>query len=214
MRKITDKQQRVLLAIDQLIKVAGYPPTRREIATQIGAKYPSTVDAHLGALRAKGYIDFTPGLPRSLRLTKRPGRTDILLIRIEGYGGLEEASEAARVRGAETVPPWIANRFVPIPDYFIEVQGDQLERAELSNGDIVAVKLTTKAPDGSIVLVRLGIDLYWRRMRYNGNWRELIPESNNDMHRPMRAGNGPDKAEVVAVVLGKLVQHQALVISA
>lgn len=47
-----------------------YPPSMREIAEGVGLSSSSTVHGHLSRMKRKGYVDFEPSRPRTLRLIK------------------------------------------------------------------------------------------------------------------------------------------------
>lgn len=68
MRDLTRRQKEALEVIDQYIIKHNYSPAYRDIATMLGLKSSSTVSNILYKLREKGYIDWTPKQPRTIRL--------------------------------------------------------------------------------------------------------------------------------------------------
>lgn len=53
---ITDRQRRVLDAVTALSQRLGYPPTLRELGTELGIRSTNGVADHLRALERKGFV--------------------------------------------------------------------------------------------------------------------------------------------------------------
>ena len=56
MQALTPRQAQVLDLIKQHIADTGYPPTRADIAKELGFKSPNAAEEHLKALARKGAI--------------------------------------------------------------------------------------------------------------------------------------------------------------
>ena len=63
---LTARQQEILDLIKQHIGQTGYPPTRAEIATELGFKSPNAAEEHLRALARKGMIEMISGASRGI----------------------------------------------------------------------------------------------------------------------------------------------------
>ena len=61
MDKLTQRQQQVLDIIRQHIDQTGYPPTRADIARELGFKSANAAEEHLKALARKQAIEIVPG---------------------------------------------------------------------------------------------------------------------------------------------------------
>ena len=59
--KLTARQQQILDLIKSAIARTGAPPTRAEIATELGFKSANAAEEHLQALARKGVIDLVSG---------------------------------------------------------------------------------------------------------------------------------------------------------
>ncbi|MBT7539159.1 MAG: LexA repressor, partial [Gammaproteobacteria bacterium] len=57
MNKLTSRQTEVLDFIKSYIDDTGYPPTRADIAQELGFKSPNASEEHLKALARKGAIE-------------------------------------------------------------------------------------------------------------------------------------------------------------
>ena len=77
MEKLTKRQEDALKFIKTYIVSHGYPPTVREIATNIGVSSPATVQAHLDCLANKGYIKKGSNKNRTIELMVENGATRI-----------------------------------------------------------------------------------------------------------------------------------------
>lgn len=71
MHKLTIKQKRVLDTITTFIDEHDYAPTVRELCSLLSLASPSTVKGYLDKLKDRGYIDFEPRSPRTLRILKK-----------------------------------------------------------------------------------------------------------------------------------------------
>ena len=70
--KLTARQQQILSLIESAIHNTGAPPTRAEIATELGFKSANAAEEHLQALARKGVIQLVSGTSRGIRLKQSP----------------------------------------------------------------------------------------------------------------------------------------------
>ena len=68
MIKLTARQEQILNLIKEAIENTGFPPTRAEIATELGFRSANAAEEHLQALARKGAIEISPGTSRGIRL--------------------------------------------------------------------------------------------------------------------------------------------------
>ncbi|MBS3786184.1 MAG: repressor LexA, partial [Gammaproteobacteria bacterium] len=66
MDTLTDRQQEILLLIQRFLNQTGYPPTRSEIAAELGFRSANAAEQHLRALAKKGVIRLQPGASRGI----------------------------------------------------------------------------------------------------------------------------------------------------
>jgi repressor LexA len=66
--KLTARQQQILDLVQNAIERTGAPPTRAEIATELGFKSANAAEEHLQALARKGVIELLGGTSRGIRL--------------------------------------------------------------------------------------------------------------------------------------------------
>src|SRR5437868_9261928 len=68
MIKLTARQEQILNLIKDAIDNTGFPPTRAEIAAELGFRSANAAEEHLQALARKGAIEISPGTSRGIRL--------------------------------------------------------------------------------------------------------------------------------------------------
>ena len=73
MTALTPRQAQVLDLIRDYINATGYPPTRADIAQELGFRSPNAAEEHLKALARKGAIEMIPGTSRGIRLPEPAG---------------------------------------------------------------------------------------------------------------------------------------------
>ncbi len=74
MTKLTARQQEVFDLIRRAIERTGFPPTRAEIAAELGFSSANSAEEHLRALARKGVIELAAGASRGIRPAGGSGR--------------------------------------------------------------------------------------------------------------------------------------------
>jgi repressor LexA len=171
MEKLTQRQQQVLDIIRQHIDETGYPPTRADIARQLGFKSANAAEEHLKALARKGAIEIIPGASRGIRL---PDSAGIPIVGRVAAGSPVLAQE--HIEEYCDLPPEF---FKPAADYFLRVTGDSMIDVGIFDGDLLAVHSTQIAANGDIVVARIDDEVTVKRLRRtrDRNRLELLPEN-------------------------------------
>src|ERR1700741_1229062 len=68
MSDLTPRQMQILRLVQRFITETGMPPTRAEIARELGFRSPNAAEDHLRALARKGVIALVPGTSRGIQL--------------------------------------------------------------------------------------------------------------------------------------------------
>ena len=68
MHDLTPRQQQIFNLIQRVIRETALPPTRAEIAEELGFRSVNAAEEHLRALERKGVIELLPGTSRGIRL--------------------------------------------------------------------------------------------------------------------------------------------------
>ena len=133
MEKLTARQQEVLDLIRSAIEDTGYPPTRAEIAKELGFRSPNAAEEHLKALARKGAIEMMPGASRGIRILgeESPG-----LPVIGRVAAGEPILAQEHIEDYCEIPP---SFFKPDADFLLEVHGDSMINIGIMDGDYIAV---------------------------------------------------------------------------
>ena len=203
---LSNRQREVLGVVRRHVRARGVPPSRSELAREMGVKGQSTVDQQLNALQRKGWVRLLPGIERGIQLLREGAPLldpDQLPEVSAGTPMLaEEQAPAARLHDYESMTAL----FQAPPDYFLTVKGDSMDRVGYEEGDVVAVKRTPEASEGDVVVARIGAEIVLKRYcRRNAESVELQPESTNPEHKPIRIDRETTDFEIVGVVVGAIV---------
>ena len=203
---LTERQRKTLAIIRRHVKLRGVPPSRPELARELGVRYQGGVDAHLGALAKKGFLKIYPGVERGLKLLREGAP-------VFDPEELPEVAAEEPIVGEEREPARLHDfdsfmeQFEARPDYFVRLGEDSLDRAGLRTGDIVAVQRQGEASDGDLVVARTGRKIVVRRLRRIDEHRvDLQPESTNFEHETIRVDAQTKDIEIVGVVVGAIVR--------
>jgi repressor LexA len=169
MSELTARQQEVLELIQEVIDETGLPPTRAEIARQLGFKSANAAEEHLRALARKGMIKLLPGAARGIRLTDPPGLPVVGRV-AAGSPILAEEHIEQRYR----MDPAL---FHPKPHYLLRVRGMSMKDAGILDGDLLAVYRSPDVRNGHIVVARIGDEVTVKRYRQKGGEIWLMPEN-------------------------------------
>jgi repressor LexA len=169
MDELTARQAEVLQLIADFLQATGFPPTRAEIADQLGFRSPNAAEDHLRALERKGYIEMLPGASRGIRLRENLG---IPIIGRVAAGNPILAEQ--HIQGRYQLDSML---FRPRADYLLKVRGLSMRDAGILEGDLLAVHRTSEARSGQIVVARLGNEVTVKRFKRQGNQVQLLPEN-------------------------------------
>lgn len=177
MNKLTNRQSQVLDFIRSYIDETGYPPTRADIANELGFKSPNASEEHLKALARKGAIEMIPGTSRGIKLPEQAG---IPIVGRVAAGNPILAEE--HIEDHCEVAPTL---FSPSADYFLRVHGDSMINCGILDGDLLAVHRTTSVNNGDIVVARIEDEVTVKRLRRQRSKHlvSLMPE--NDDYQPI-----------------------------
>jgi len=171
MEKLTQRQQQVLDLIRRHSDETGYPPTRAEIARELGFKSANAAEEHLKALARKGAIEIIAGASRGIRLPEELG--------IPIVGRVAAGSPILAQEHIEDYCAMPTSFFSPAADYFLRVQGDSMIDVGIFDEDLLAVHRTTEVRDGDIVVARIDDEVTVKRLKRGKDkqFLQLLPEN-------------------------------------
>ena len=186
MPKLTPRQQQILELIQSAIANTGSPPTRAEIASELGFKSANAAEEHLQALARKGAIELVSGTSRGIRLKGYSQRNHVdsgmfnsspsgfslpLVGRVAAGSPILAQEHVDQTYFVES------SLFQRKPDYLLRVRGMSMRDAGIMDGDLLAVQSTRDAKNGQIVVARLGEEVTVKRFRKTADHIELLPEN-------------------------------------
>ncbi len=189
--KLTARQQQILELIERAVAQTGAPPTRAEIAAELGFKSANAAEEHLKALARKGAIELVSGTSRGIRLRgsamreinaarglqfslPMPGLAQLTLPLIGRVAAGSPILAQEHVDQSYTIE---GSLFQRKPDYLLKVRGMSMRDAGIMDGDLLAVQATHDVRSGQIVVARLGDEVTVKRLRRTEGRIELLPEN-------------------------------------
>jgi repressor LexA len=182
MIKLTARQEEILNLIREAIENTGFPPTRAEIAAELGFKSANAAEEHLQALARKGAIEISPGTSRGIRLLGPaveaiPMPPPTLMMSLPLVGRVAAGSPILALEHVEATYSVDPAMFSSKPDFLLKVRGLSMRDAGIMDGDLLAVKKVDSAKNGQIVVARIGDDVTVKRYKKTGSLIELFPEN-------------------------------------
>ena len=167
MHKLTTRQQQILDYIKDYLHDTGFPPTRLEIARQMGFRSPNAAEEHLRALARKGAIEMMSGISRGIRLpVSEPVGLPVIGQVAAGSPILAEQSIADYCQIPSTL-------FSPAADYLLTVKGISMVDIGIFEDDLLAVHKTNQANNGDIVVARMDQEVTVKRLQTTGSRYKL-----------------------------------------
>ena len=185
--KLTDRQRRILDYIQDFTTDNGYPPSIRQIGASVGISSTSVVNYNLNRLVEEGFLDRDKNVSRGIRLT------DKLLRATGNLGDVIRVPMVGRIFASEPVhlpstdsPMFGADEAIEITRdmlsstdevFALEVKGDSMIDAMVSDGDIVVMKRDYHWSNGDMVAV-------WLRDLEETTLKYIYHEGNNIRLQP------------------------------
>jgi repressor LexA len=189
--KLTARQQQILDLVRTAISETGAPPTRAEIAAELGFKSANAAEEHLQALARKGVIELVGGTSRGIRLKGNHTRQHrdstiekfsaplarLSQLALPLIGRVAAGSPILAQEHVSQIYQVEASLFSKQPDYLLRVKGMSMRDVGIVDGDLLAVQKTSLARDGQIVVARLNDEVTVKRFRKTLDGIDLLPEN-------------------------------------
>jgi len=196
MRELTPRQSQILDMIQDFINETGMPPTRAEIARELGFKSANAAEEHLRALQKKGVLELVPGASRGIQLQDSLREQMGLPL----VGRVAAGSPILAQEHIETHYKLDPALFDPKPHYLLRVHGMSMKDAGILDGDLVAVHRTPEVRSRQIVVARLEDEVTVKRYRQEGAMVWLLPE--NSEFEPIKVDLAHQALVIEGVVVG------------
>ncbi|MDD9196594.1 transcriptional repressor LexA [Aliivibrio sp. S3MY1] len=175
MKPLTARQQEVFELIKAKIDDTGMPPTRAEIARELGFRSANAAEEHLKALARKQVIEIIPGASRGIRILLQEAENEDLGVPLIGQVAAGEPILAQEhVESHYQVDPGM---FKPQADFLLRVNGESMKNIGIMDGDLLAVHKTQDVRDGQVVVARVDDDVTVKRLERKGSMVFLHAEN-------------------------------------
>ena len=208
--KLTARQQQIFDLVREAIETTGAPPTRAEIAAELGFRSANAAEEHLQALARKGVIELVGGTSRGIRLKsdtlralnrERRERDDAALqfalplpniaqLTLPLVGRVAAGAPILAQEHIEQSYTVEAGMFARKPDFLLKVKGMSMKDIGIMDGDLLAVQKASEAKNGQIVVARLGDEVTVKRYQKQRGGISLLPE--NEDFEPILVGPQDD----------------------
>jgi repressor LexA len=212
-RDLTSRQRRIVEVVEDSVLSRGYSPSLREIGTAVGLASTSGVSYQLSELARKGYLSREAGRPRTARLRK-PGAHPARAVR--GKAGGPDHARVPLLGRIKAGTPMLADQVVEdviaLPrqltgegDFImLEVVGDSMIDAAITDGDWVVVRRESDIENGDIVAAMIESESSADREATVKTFRRrdghvwLVPQ--NPLYQPIMGDNAAIIGKVVTVL--------------
>ena len=182
MKPLTPRQQQVFDLIKGKIEDSGMPPTRAEIARELGFRSANAAEEHLKALARKEAIEIIPGASRGIRILLEDGANEEQGLPLIGQVAAGEPILAQEhVEMHYQVDPGM---FKPQADFLLRVNGESMKDIGIMDGDLLAVHKTQDVRDGQVVVARVDDDVTVKRLERKGS--TVLLHAENEEFSPIR----------------------------
>jgi repressor LexA len=176
MERLTEAQQELYEWLTHYIRSHQHSPSIRQMMQAMSLKSPAPIQSRLEHLRTKGYIEWSEGKARTIRIMRPSAQTVPILGTIAAGGLIEPFTDAV-----ENLD--FANMSLPPQTYALRVAGDSMIEDLIADGDLVLLRPVPE-PDqlknGTIVAARVdGHGTTLKRFYRQGDRITLQPANHN-----------------------------------
>lgn len=171
MKPLTTRQQQVFDFIKVHIDETGMPPTRAEIAKELGFRSANAAEEHLKALARKQVIEMIPGASRGLRIvaTAVDEAEELPEMGLPLIGRVAAGEPILAQEHVETHYQVDPHLFRPTADFLLRVQGESMKDIGILDGDLLAVHKTQDVRNGQVVVARVEDEVTVKRLEKQGS---------------------------------------------
>ena len=173
---LTKRQLEILDLIHASIDENGMPPTRSEIADNLGFKSLNAAEDHLKALEKKEFIKLVPNVSRGIKILKKTNNKNVGLPIVGQVAAGQPILAIEHVESHISIDPFL---FEKKADYLLRVKGESMLNSGIRDGDLLVVHATKVVRNNQIVVARLDDEVTVKRFKKAGSKIYLIPENDN-----------------------------------
>ncbi|AMF95817.1 repressor LexA [Vibrio fluvialis] len=200
MKPLTPRQQEVFDLIRSKIDETGMPPTRAEIARELGFRSANAAEEHLKALARKQVIEIVPGASRGIRIlvdAANDSADDVGLPLIGRVAAGEPILAQEHVEAHYQVDPAM---FRPQADFLLRVHGESMKNIGIMDGDLLAVHKTQDVHNGQVVVARVEDDVTVKRLERKG--AKVLLHAENEEFAPIEVDLSCQELTIEGIAVG------------
>ena len=198
MKPLTPRQQQVFDLIKAKIDDCGMPPTRAEIARELGFRSANAAEEHLKALARKGVLEIIPGASRGIRLLIADDAADEKGLPLIGRVAAGEPILAQEhVEAHYEVDPTL---FKPRADFLLRVNGMSMKNIGIMDGDLLAVHKTQDVHNGQVVVARVDDEVTVKRLDKQG--AKVLLHAENEEFSPIEVNLEHQSLTIEGIAVG------------
>ncbi len=197
MKPLTPRQQQVFDLIKSKIDETGMPPTRAEIARELGFRSANAAEEHLKALARKQAIEIVPGASRGIRILLEAANDDQGLPLIGRVAAGEPILAQEHVESHYQVDPTM---FRPQADFLLRVHGESMKDIGIMDGDLLAVHKTQDVRNGQVVVARVEDDVTVKRLERKGS--KVLLHAENEEFSPIEVDLTSQELSIEGIAVG------------
>ncbi|QMV15866.1 transcriptional repressor LexA [Vibrio spartinae] len=199
MKPLTPRQQQVFDLIKSRIEDSGMPPTRAEIAKELGFRSANAAEEHLKALARKQVIEIVPGASRGIRILLNSAHDSVEegLPLIGRVAAGEPILAQEHVEAHYQVDPAM---FKPQADFLLRVHGESMKNIGIMDGDLLAVHKTQDVRNGQVVVARVEDDVTVKRLDRQG--AKVLLHAENEDFTPIEVDLTSQELTIEGVAVG------------
>ncbi|MBF2035481.1 MAG: repressor LexA [Leptolyngbyaceae cyanobacterium T60_A2020_046] len=199
MEALTDAQQELYDWLVDYIHKNQHSPSIRQMMRAMGLKSPAPIQSRLDHLRKKGYIDWSEGQARTIRILQFSKGVPIYGTIAAGYVNavFTDVNDVERLD--------LAGLPIKTGDYALKVNGDSMIGAMIQDGDVVImrpVRDPQSIREGTIVAARVEDGTTLKYFHREGNQVHLKPANPNYPVQDFPADQVDVQGRLVAVWRG------------
>lgn len=182
MENLTPAQKQLYEWLIQYIQTNKHSPSIREMMKAMNLRSPAPIQSRLEKMRNKGYIDWSGGQARTLKILKNYAQGLTLQGKITAGGLVEPFTD-------EQEKLDMGSMFNQSNCFALQVTGDSMINDHITEGDYVimrSIEEQGEAKEGDIVAVRVeGQGTTLKRIYFSGN--EVVLKASNPNYEPITA---------------------------
>lgn len=151
MERLTEAQQELYEWLVEYIRINQHSPSIRQMMQGMNLRSPAPIQSRLEHLRNKGYIEWTEGKARTIRVLRTAKQGVPILGTIAAGGLIEPFTDAVEHLD-------LANLSLPPQSYALRVTGDSMIEDLIADGDVVFLRPVSEPnqlKNGTIVAARV-----------------------------------------------------------